>query len=829
MHMVLVEEGYSDSLSDLLSESYENNRTFPGNSLTNFDSDSYDNMVTNTAMVGDTMMVRHPTMVGHTVMSGCGLSGSHDDSTSPLSSSLHSCSTESMTSSHNAADSPANTDTTVIVTTGNQTKRRFSSPASYNFSVDARNNTKGKKTATHVHFDDQTSLHDTTTVAMETDNAEPNGLLEKHRLLMRQSISQGMSAIMNRIVSEPRPRALPRQPQNVTIATSLSLKETVMQPLDSEETKSLQLVPSPAAGVQERDGGYCEFKEEGGEEEGGEEEGGEEEEEEEGGEEEEEGGEEEEEGAEEERNKDQEAGGKDGGCDLIPSGEAVDEVEGMTEGLEHGEREYVDCKHHEPQRVEENGERASTHQQHDQEASNEADSQSSGVLLSPGPRLSDVREGTALDCSRQNLLQSYFRTSKVALFQSELTVYPTFQAHASFYPSFLHCEYFSSEMDLFQSLSTLMETKLSKTVQMQGPASSEDEQNWSDPNSSARKERRTSDHEDLPSPPCASLISPSRRSRLIDQATRAVKLKYSFNDCPTNLDDISLLSPTLDNTPSSLVHQDYQHETNKLGQESWGNLPGAGRGHKANTPISSAAHHPAEAHSHRGTYKISDSTNGSMMQPLSNLSASLVSYTQTHDSFPAEELTANFEFHQRQASFPDSCGGHSSVGTLNSRSGTPSGSQGSVEMTFSNTQPSRQLSSSSVILPYHQKSLPSSPHNIYPPSSLMMHSQKSLSYLSVLQHTGGQAANRKPYPAANIALHQTFRSTEVLNTATHREVLCTFGSFRRPLTVLMSNQSKSTLSLSNPWSPSNHWSPSNQTIMDQQHPVFHSTQNLPKN
>ena len=312
---------------------------------------------------------------------------------------------------------------------------------------------------------------------------------------------------------------------------------------------------------------------------------------------------------------------------------------------------------------------------------------------------------------------------------------------------------------------------------------------------------------------------------MIDQATRAVKLKYSFNDCPTNLDDISLLSPTLDNTPSSLalpVHQDYQHETNKLsqlGQESWGKSPGAGRGHKADIPVSSTPHHQAETHPDRGTCKISDSTNGSMMQPLSDLSASLVLHTNTHNSFPAEELTANFEFHQRQESFPDSCGAHSSVGTLNSRSA--SGSQGSVETTFSNTQPSRQLSSSSVILPYHQKSLPNSPH-VYPSTSLMQ-SQKSLSYLSVLQHTGDQAASRRPYPAANIALHQTFRSTEVLNTGTHREVLCTFGSFRRPLTVLMSNQSKSTLSLSNPWSPSN------QTIMNQHHPVFCSTQNLPKN
>ena len=410
--MVLVEEGYSDSLSDLLSESYETNRTFPANTLTNFDSDSYDNMVSHTAMVGDAMMARHPTMVGHTVMSGCGLSGSHDDCTSPLSSSLHSCSTESTTPSHNAADSPANIDTTVISGTGSRTKRRFSSPASHSFSVD----TKGEKTATHVHFDDQTSLHNTTTVAMETDIPEPNGLLEKHRLLMRQSVSQGMSAIMNRIVSEPRPRALPRQPQNVTIATTLRLKETVIQPLHSEETKSLRLVVPSSAGVQEGDGGDCKFKEGEDKEDDGD------------------NGQRNYEGGEEERNKDQE---KDGGCVLIRSGEGVDEVEDTTDVLGHGELltgGYVDCEHHEPQRVEENGERTSPHLQYDQEASN--DSQSSGVLLSPGPSLSDVRESIALDCSRQNLLESYFRTSKVALFQvSSLSTQPFRPMLASTLPS----------------------------------------------------------------------------------------------------------------------------------------------------------------------------------------------------------------------------------------------------------------------------------------------------------------------------------------------------------------------------------------------------------
>lgn len=137
---------------------------------------------------------------------------------------------------------------------------------------------------------------------------------------------------------------------------------------------------------------------------------------------------------EEERNKDQE---KDGGCVLIRSGEGVDEVEDTTDVLGHGELltgGYVDCEHHEPQRVEENGERTSPHLQYDQEASN--DSQSSGVLLSPGPSLSDVRESIALDCSRQNLLESYFRTSKVALFQvSSLSTQPFRPMLASTLPS----------------------------------------------------------------------------------------------------------------------------------------------------------------------------------------------------------------------------------------------------------------------------------------------------------------------------------------------------------------------------------------------------------
>ena len=512
MHMVLVEEGYSGSSSDILNDPYfESSRTFTENNstLTNFDSDSMldcDNMVGHSAMVGDAMMVGHPTTVGHTVMSGYSLSGSHDDCRSPdspLSSSLHSCSTESTTPSefvNNAANSPTNTDSTIFSGTGTHIRRRFSSPASCGFSVDTGTNRKGRKIATHVHFDDQTAQQNTTTVAIEMDNVEPNRLLEKHRLLMRQSISQGMSAIMNRVVSEQRQRALPsgaRQPQsnsNVTIATA---KKTVMLPLHSAETKSLQLVPSHTGaqerGNEERDGGDCEFMEE------------------------DEDKEDDEDnsrrnwkGSEEERT--EEGGREDGGCDVILSGEGVDEVEGSE--VLTGNR-----NHHEPQRMGLMDKEGTPHVQDAQEASNEGDSQNSEVLPSHGASSSDGRKRTPLECSQQNLLQSYFKTSKVVLFQTELTVYPTFQAHASLYPSFLHCDYFSSEMDIFQSLSTLLETKFSKTVR--GPASSEDKQNWSSPDGSAlspKKGRQNPDHKDHPSPPPhASLISPSRRSRLIDR------------------------------------------------------------------------------------------------------------------------------------------------------------------------------------------------------------------------------------------------------------------------------------------------------------------------
>ena len=149
---------------------------------------------------------------------------------------------------------------------------------------------------------------------------ELNRLLEKHRLA-DAAISQGVSAIMNRVVSERRQRALPsdaRQPQSNSNVTIVTAKETAMQPLHSAETKGLQLVPSlTSTGAQERgnDEDNRQTNEKGKEEEGSEEEKG-----------------------EEEKNEDEEGGGENGGCDVILSGEGVDEVDGMTEGRFNGRK-----------------------------------------------------------------------------------------------------------------------------------------------------------------------------------------------------------------------------------------------------------------------------------------------------------------------------------------------------------------------------------------------------------------------------------------------------------------------------------------------------------
>ncbi len=138
-------------------------------------------------------------------------------------------------------------------------------------------------------------------------------------------------------------------------------------------------------------------------------------------------------------------------------------------------------------------------------------------------------QATPPDPAHSVLPYSHHKTTKampVVLFESQITVYPRFKSTADLYPSFACCEYFSSEMDIQGCLSSLLELELIR--EGKGPASPP----AVEPSSGlARSEAVPSlglalRPKQVSAPALetkSSLISPARRSKLIDQAAQIVK------------------------------------------------------------------------------------------------------------------------------------------------------------------------------------------------------------------------------------------------------------------------------------------------------------------
>ena len=913
-YVVLVEEGCGSSptFSDLMSDSYFSTtasessrvspvRTNPSGSNTaenspnevtgistgvKLDSDGSQNVVNDAVgILLDEMSSRSSlrTTSTSTEMSGCGLFGSHDDCRSPdspLNSSLYTCSTESMTHSdpfdnsldNRTASSVAFSRASCLI------HRRFSSPESYSFQRDTR--MAVKKTRARVHFDDQVLSHGTastnsitspwhnTSVATETgtnhvalhskrrhfsDSGSPVGQKKsqgrglKLSLLMQKSIDEGMTGMMNRVVNEQRQRrrswanteAEPQGGPRLRVATSLVFKDGVVfqplvcSPVHSEERKYPQLV-SPA--VREGETGRREDGERDRDEDGGQ--------------------------ARKSSALDKCTGNGVGARRLALDGSRL-AAENATEEQLKGV-----AKHQAGVGREGEPSTGVGHESPGMGSGGGEDTPEEGGGSSPHPQpdaatvhgqREEIRPSHQ-QCSHMELPYNYHRTWKTIpplLVESELTIHPTFQTRASLYPSFLHSDYFSSEMDLLESLSTLMDIKLAHSKPKpckRGQTFSTEKQTLSEIDSLALSPRRrplVPDHKGPPSllvPPHVSLISPSRRSRLINQAARAIYLRrpHSFSvrqDHPTAHDEpSSVVSPARRDCliqKAALLQSKYQaSKQSQLGEESHRGLP-AGRTDSEPLPTTTPQldgelqrevqsldggdperstispqltpgvpnGRPSNPHFLSLRPPTTSSYNTSMRphssQPPSRPSSAV--YSDTHG-----DLTVNL--HRRQSSYPDSVGDlSSSLETRRSRSATPSWSHGSVETIAtvpSKLLPSRRLSNSHTPLNAlsRQESLPSLANHSLPHNACTHPSQKSLSYLSVLQQ-----ATRKQYSteSANTRLQENrtgFHSVEVLNTGTQREILYTFGPQKRPVTVVVSNSatSKSTLSLSNPQSLPRH-------------------------
>lgn len=918
-YVVLVEEGCSSSptFSDLMSDSYfsttasDSSRVSPPrtntaesntteNSPPSFSphiklgSNGRQNVVDDAlGILVDEMSSRSSlrTTSTSTQMSGCALFGSHDDCRSPdslLNSSSYTCSTESMTHSDpfdNSLDNPTPTDiaSSAFSRASCLAQRRFSSPESYSFQRDVR--MAAKKTGARVHFDNEvpspgtasaTSPQCNTNVAMETetnhialhsmrrhfsDSGSPMGPKEsqgtglKLSSLMQKSIDEGMSGMMNRVVNEQRQRQrswtnTEVEPQSRMKPTSLIFKEGVMfqplvcSPVHSEERKYPQFVFAPPAVPEgdssERDSGEDRKRDVG------------------------------EEGRQfsalDENTLGKQTEKRKQGRRLATENatEYLKEVAKHQQGFE-GEVEPSTGIDRKSQVM---GCRGANEKTPGEEGSISLHSQPAPATIHRERENGDPQSSNEVNveearppnqqCSHWEFPYYYHRTSKTipaVLVESKLTINPTFQTHASLYPSFLHCDYFSSEMDLLESLSTLMDIKLAasklKPHKRELPSSME-KQKLSDIDSLALSPRRKplipdqKPSSSLILPPQASLISPSRRSRLVSQSARAVNLRrpHSFNvreDYSTTNDErSSLISPArrdrLIQQAALALRSKYQaSKLSQLGEESHRGMQ-AGQSDKDSEPLPRTNPQLDEEQLQRNARgpgtdlemntispQLSPGvTNGNPSNPQL-LSVSLptttsynpphtstkshsnqppprpssATYPNTHGCFSAADLTVSV--HQRKLSFSDSVGdSSSSLSTRRSRSATPSWPHGSVETIAtmpSNLQPSRP---------------------------------KSLSYLSVLQQVE-KAATRKHYSTENTNAGQQrslkgFQSVEVLNTGTQRELLYRFGPQRRPVTVVVSNKatSKSTLSLSNPQSLPRHL----KRTPAQGYPKFSSTQHL---
>ena len=140
----------------------------------------------------------------------------------------------------------------------------------------------------------------------------------------------------------------------------------------------------------------------------------------------------------------------------------------------------------------------------------------------------------------------YQKTTKSfpsVLFEAERTIHPTFGCNVGLYPSFVQCDHYSSQMDILESLSSLLHLELPKSTSKSRLSS-----DWNDPGKGAlfTLENESNTQKDMKSKVCESspekqavpstsndispsLISPIRRGKLIEQAAKKVKLKKSHS------------------------------------------------------------------------------------------------------------------------------------------------------------------------------------------------------------------------------------------------------------------------------------------------------------
>ena len=401
------------------------------------------------------------------------------------------------------------------------------------------------------------------------------------------------------------------------------------------------------------------------------------------------------------------------------------------------------------------------------------------------------------------------KTSKatpIILFETELIVYPHFQTSAGLYPSFIRSDYFSSEMDMFESLSTLMAIKLSGNGQGNNTAhrrialSKGIQASIESLALSPRKAPLVDTA--IPHPTVSVLISPARRSRLIDQAAQAIKLKrpHSFNlgrDQSTRRDvDSVCLIPSarrdrLIQQAAWAIRKRCSIQQHPMEDES---------------QMDPALHHASsDQDKTAGDFTGRRPSTPVLRRPMSSVSSEDVT-TYRSQSAPVESNTTDkvpehttgcgitnepiectdSNVHIGQYSLPDTTTEVLASGILASgMSQSPSSSSMETLAAYNGEQP-RTLSD-----------VHSSPkHSIN--ELLDTHNHSTLtpahrSKLSFVEATGRRLSSELIDPKLNRRLLETgrsYKSMEVL-AGVNGEILCTSSAKRRPITLLVCNKQSS--------------------------------------
>ena len=390
--------------------------------------------------------------------------------------------------------------------------------------------------------------------------------------------------------------------------------------------------------------------------------------------------------------------------------------------------------------------------------------------------------------------------SPSVLSRAQLTIHPTFGCSVDLSPTFTQCDNYSSQMDTSQSSSSRNDPGKGALHEAEKESS---KQRDVTPTARESVPQKTATLCDI-SPTVASLISPIRRSKLIEQAVEKVRLKrlqsYNLGDRQRDIKEGDINSRAL--TPSSRCRLIEQVALSLQRHAKTLKLPQMSANQEEADSSNSPPHNPnpadvsacektwpvvnhrkesdqmeerdflkCDTHGNNCTVQISHSSATELNSPQSQSQENVSSKTESTDHFDA--VIQKRKTHKRQRS----------LGTMNEERPLPSmirahwrnhyGSLGNIH-----TPPRTKR------LPHSQKSLRSPVKGL----QLLDPSQKSASYVDIPRHQTTHVHDIIDSDFSSLDQTSTrYKSLEALSSP-HREILYTPSARRRPVTLVVCNQ-----------------------------------------